>query len=95
MPALRINGYVIVSADGMLADADRVMPDALKFKGDQEFFNAGLDRADLIVHGRHSHEGQPNSPKRKRVILTSAAAALAMKSIDRFARQFLTAGPSL
>jgi hypothetical protein len=77
MPALRINGYVIVSADGMLADADRVMPDALKFKGDQEFFNAALDRADLIVHGRHSHEGQPNSPKRKRVVLTSATAALA------------------
>ena len=23
---LRIEGYVIVSADGMLADADRVMP---------------------------------------------------------------------
>ena len=67
MSALRIEGYVIVSADGMLADADRVMPDALKFKGDQEFFNAGLNRADLIVHGRHSFEDQPNSPQRKRV----------------------------
>ena len=42
MSTLRIKGYVIVSADGMLANADRVMPDALKFKGDQEFFNAGL-----------------------------------------------------
>jgi hypothetical protein len=77
MPALRVNGYVIVSADGMLADAARVMPTALKFKGDQEFFNTALDRADLIVHGRHSHEGQPNSPKRKRMILTSAVAVLA------------------
>jgi hypothetical protein len=77
MSALRIEGYVIVSADGMLADANRVMPAALKFKGDQEFFNAALDRADLIVHGRHSGEGQPNSPKRKRVMLTSATAALA------------------
>jgi dihydrofolate reductase len=75
--AHRIDGYVIVSADGMLANADRVMPDALKFKGDQEFFNAALDRADLIVHGRHSYEGQPNSPRRKRVILTSKTAALA------------------
>jgi dihydrofolate reductase len=75
--ALCIEGYVIVSADGMLANADRVMPDALKFKGDQEFFNAALDRADLIVHGRHSFEGQPNSPKRKRLILTSKTAALA------------------
>ena len=77
MPRLLIEGYVIVSADGMLANADRVMPEALKFKGDQEFFNAALDRADLIVHGRHSYEGQPNSRKRKRVILTSKTAALA------------------
>jgi hypothetical protein len=80
VPALRIEGYVIVSADGMLANADGVMPDVLKFKGDQEFFNAALDRAHLIVHGRHSFEGQPNSPKRRRVILTSKTAALAPDS---------------
>jgi hypothetical protein len=77
MSALRIDGYVIVSADGMLANANRVMPDELKFKGDQTFFNDALDRADLIVHGRHSHEGQPNSPRRKRIVLTSATVALA------------------
>jgi hypothetical protein len=77
MSALCIDGYVIVSADGMLANANRVMPDELKFKGDQKFFNDALDRADLIVHGRHSHEGQPNSPRRKRIVLTSATAALA------------------
>jgi hypothetical protein len=75
--ALRIEGYVIVSADGMLANADRVMPDQLKFKGDQQFFNAALDRANLIVHGRQSFEDQPNSPRRKRIILTSKIAALA------------------
>jgi dihydrofolate reductase len=46
------------------------MPDSLKFKGDAAFFNAALDRADLIVHGRNSHEGQPNSPKRNRIILS-------------------------
>jgi dihydrofolate reductase len=70
MPALRIEGYVIVSADGMLANAQNLMPDALKFEGDKRFFTAALDRAALIVHGRHSHEDQPNSPTRKRVILT-------------------------
>lgn len=63
-------GYVIVSADGMLADASRVMPDSLKFEGDKLFFEQALDRAALIVHGRNSHEQQPNSPKRKRLILT-------------------------
>jgi dihydrofolate reductase len=74
---LRIDGYVIVSADGMLANADRVMPDQLKFEGDKRFFASALDSADLIVHGRHSEEGQPNSPLRKRVILTGNIAGLA------------------
>jgi hypothetical protein len=77
MADLRIEGYVIVSADGMLADADRLMPDQLKFEGDKRFFSAALDRADLVVHGRHSYEEQPNSPKRRRVILTRRVAGLA------------------
>ncbi len=77
MHALRIEGYVIVSADGMLADARHIMPDALKFEGDKQFFTAALDRADLIVHGRHSHEGQPNSPRRKRIVLTRTVNAIA------------------
>jgi dihydrofolate reductase len=77
VPALRIDGYVIVSADGMLADATHVMPDALRFEGDKRFFTSALDRADLIVHGRHSYEDQPNSPRRQRVILTRSIAAVA------------------
>ena len=77
MPVLRIDGYVIVSADGMLANAAHVMPDELRFEGDKQFFTAALDRADLIVHGRHSYEGQPNSPRRKRIIVTRSIAAVA------------------
>jgi dihydrofolate reductase len=77
MPGLRIDGYVIVSADGMLANADRVMPIELKFEGDKKFFTAALDRADLIVHGRHSYEDQPNSPQRKRIVVTRAIGAIA------------------
>ena len=77
MPPLRIDGYVIVSAEGMLADASGVMPDVLKFKGDQDFFASALDRADLVVHGRRSFEDQPKSASRKRVILTRSIAALA------------------
>ena len=56
-----IEGYAIVSEDGMLADAARVMPDSLKFKADQEFFEHGLDGVDVVVHGRHSHEQQSRS----------------------------------
>jgi hypothetical protein len=77
MPGLRIDGYVIVSANGMLANAAQVMPDELRFEGDKQFFTAALDRADLIVHGRHSHEDQPNSPKRKRIIVTRRVGAIA------------------
>ncbi|WP_298272813.1 dihydrofolate reductase [uncultured Bradyrhizobium sp.] len=77
MAGLRIEGFVIVSADGRLANADNVMPDELKIEGDKRFFTAALDRADLIVHGRHSQEEQPNAPKRRRLILTSKVAAIA------------------
>src|SRR5258708_6762834 len=77
VPALRIDGYVIVSADGMLANADGVMPDELKFQGDKQFFTAALDRADLILHGRNSFEDQPNSPNRKRIVLTRTIGAIA------------------
>lgn len=61
----------------MLADAGNVMPQALKFPGDAEFFASALDGADLIVHGRNSYEDQPNSPKRKRLVVTRKVAALA------------------
>ena len=61
----------------MLANADGVMPGELKFDADNRFFTAALDRADLVVHGRHSQEDQPNSPRRKRLILTRKIASLA------------------
>ena len=83
MPDRRIEGYVIVSADGMLANAAHVMPDELKFEGDKQFFNAALDRADLILHGRHSHEDQPNSPRRRRIILTRRITAIAPDPSNR------------
>ena len=72
-----IEAYVIVSADGMLAKGDRVMPDELKFEADKAFFSAALDRADLVVHGRFSQEDHPNAPHRKRLILTHQVASLA------------------
>ena len=81
MPALIIEGYVIVSADGMLADADHVMPESLKFEGDKRFFTAALDDADLIVHGRHSFEDQPNSPRRKRIAVTRTVEAVALDAV--------------
>ncbi|MCL2714444.1 MAG: dihydrofolate reductase [Alphaproteobacteria bacterium] len=74
---LRVEGYVIVSAEGMLADANRAMPDALRIDGDQRFFRAALNRCDLVVHGRHSHEEHVTSPPRRRIIVTRRTAVLA------------------
>jgi hypothetical protein len=73
----RIEGFVIASADGMLADAGGVMPPELRNEADQQFFEQGLDRADVVVHGRHSHEKQANSPRRRRLVLTRKVATIA------------------
>ena len=94
MAATRIEGYVIVSAEGMLADARHVMPDSLKFKGDAAFFNAALDRADLIVHGRNSHEGQPNSPRRPRLIVTRRVSGIEADPENPMARLWNPVGAS-
>lgn len=94
MPVLRIEGYVIVSADGMLANASNVMPDELKFEGDKAFFTAALDGADLILHGRHSYEDQLNSPRRKRLILTRQVDAIASDRSNPNATLWNPAGAS-
>jgi dihydrofolate reductase len=67
---LRIEGYAIVSADGMIADAARHMPDSIKNDADQKFFQDSLDKAAAVVHGRHSHEGGPRADRRRRLIVT-------------------------
>jgi dihydrofolate reductase len=74
---LRIEGFAIVSADGMLADADRRIPPGLIVKTDQEFFQGSLDQAALVVHGRHSHEGGPRSAGRFRLMVTTSTPSLA------------------
>jgi dihydrofolate reductase len=76
----KIEGYAIVSTDGMLANAHGIMPDVLKIDADQQFFARGLDGADAVVHGRHSHENQPHSPGRRRLILTRRVPAVAPDS---------------
>jgi dihydrofolate reductase len=73
----RIEGYVIVSSDGMIADAAGVMPPAIRNDSDQKFFQGGLDQAAVVVHGRHSHEGGPHAARRKRLVLTRQIADLA------------------
>jgi hypothetical protein len=76
----RIEGYAIISEDGMLANAEGIMPDQLKFEADQRFFERGLDGVDVVVHGHHSHEQQLHSHLRRRLILTRRVPAIAAHS---------------
>jgi len=78
----RIEGLAIVSADGMIADARGIQPDALKVEADQRFFHATLDRATALVHGRNSGEGGPHMARRRRLILTRAVANLASDPLN-------------
>lgn len=91
----RIEGYAIVSEDGMLANAAGVMPQELKFEADQRFFERGLDGVDVVVHGRHSHEQQPHSSLRSRLIMTRHVAAVAADPSNDKARFWNPAGASL
>ena len=95
----RIEAYAIVSTDGMLANAAGIMPEALKLDADQKFFAQGLDGVEAVAHGRHSHEQQPHSHLRHRLIVTRHVPALApdpsnpqgavLESGRRFARASL------
>jgi hypothetical protein len=78
MPApTSIEGYAIVSEDGMLADATRHIPPALVVEADQAFFHGNLENAAVVVHGRHSHEGGTRADLRYRLVLTSRVPSLA------------------
>jgi hypothetical protein len=90
----RIEGYAIVSTDGMLANAAGVMPAALKFEADQRFFEDGLDGVAAVAHGAHSHEQQPHSHLRRRLILTRKVPALAADPSDEKALLWNPAGAS-
>jgi dihydrofolate reductase len=90
----RIEGYAIVSTDGMLANAAGIMPEELKLDADQRFFAHGLDGVAAVVHGRHSHEQQPHSHLRRRLILTRHGPALAPDPSNQKALFWNPAGAS-
>lgn len=75
--SVRIEGYAIVSEDGMLANIQGVMPDSLKVEADQHFFGQKLSEVDVVVHGRHSQEHDKGSIYRRRIIVTRRVPALA------------------
>ena len=66
----RIEGYAIVSREGMIAKSDGSFPEELKIPADQQFYQESLERASAVANGRHSAEGGPKEKARKRIRLT-------------------------
>ncbi len=91
----RIEGYAIASADGMIADWTGFMPNSLKLEADLRFFDKALDRADVLAHGRLSYEDQPNSPRRRRLVLTRRVVGLAPDPDNPNAQFWNPAGASV
>ena len=71
-----IIGFAIVSEDGMLADADGVMPETLKFKADEQYFIDGMNRVQVAINGRYSQEPHPNAPLRRRITVSHRVKAI-------------------
>lgn len=71
---MRIEGYAVVGDDDRIADAAGQMPDALKNDAEWAFFQDGLDAADIVALGRHSHDVTPNPARRRRLVLTRSVA---------------------
>lgn len=74
--SLRIEGYAVVSDDDRITDALGGMPDALKTDAEWNFFQAGLDAAQVTLLGRKSFDVTPNPKRRRRLVLTSSIATL-------------------
>jgi hypothetical protein len=91
----RIEGLAIVSADGMIADARGVQPEALKLEADQRFFFDTLDQATALAHGRHSGEGGPDASRRRRLILTRRVPGVVPDPANDRAALWNPAGASL
>jgi dihydrofolate reductase len=90
-----IEGYAIVSVDGMIADRNGSMPDGIRNDADQHFLQTAMDRAAVIVHGRHSHEGGPRAAGRKRLVVTRQVPDIAPDPSQPNAMLWNPAGGSL
>lgn len=73
----RIEGYAVVSREGMIAEADGSFPQAIKIPADHEFYQDSVARAGGVVNGKHSAEGGPLEGARKRLILSRSADGVA------------------
>ncbi|HEV7253219.1 MAG TPA: hypothetical protein VGN97_08970 [Mesorhizobium sp.] len=73
---IEIHGYAIVGEDDRIADSSGQTPPSLRNAADWAYFQAELDRADMVALGRLGHEANPNVKGRNRLVLSSSAGGL-------------------
>lgn len=93
-PRFRYEGHAIVSADGMIADAEGRMPEGLRNETDWAAFQAALDAAVIVVVGRLGHKRHAN-PGRRRLVATGSIRDLTQDRNDPLATLWNPAGIGL
>jgi hypothetical protein len=76
MPAIEIHGYAIVSDDDMIADASGEVPPSLRNDKEWALYQTALANSDLVVFARRSHENEPETHGRPRMVVSHSAKGL-------------------
>jgi hypothetical protein len=66
----RIEGYAVISKEGMIATSDGRFPEEIKIPADHKFYMDAVARASAVANGAHSAEGGPHERDRRRLRLT-------------------------
>jgi hypothetical protein len=73
IPGYSIEGHAIVSRDDRIAGADGVTPPSLRNHADWTRFQEALDASVAVLLGRRGHFANPNTHRRNRIVVSSAA----------------------
>jgi hypothetical protein len=68
--AIEIHGYAIVSDDDKIADAEGLIPAALRNDKDWQQYQSALAHSDLVVFARKSHENEPETHGVPRIVVS-------------------------
>src|SRR5471030_3334606 len=66
----RIEGYAVISREGMIATTDGRFTEEIKIPADHKFYQDSVDAASAVANGRHSAEGGVGEKVRRRIVLT-------------------------
>src|ERR1700749_1647894 len=72
----KIEGYAVISKEGMIATTSGHFPEEIKVPADHKFYQDSVAAASAVANGRPSAEGGIGEPLRKRIILTRGVTVL-------------------